>query len=126
MINILIVGIGGFFGSVSRYLISQGIMRLTDNPEFPAGTITVNIIGCLIMGAVIGYSSHKGTLSEGFLLLITVGFLGGYTIFSTFGLDGYKLLLSGKFIKSFLYISISVFSGLGSVWAGFNISKYIA
>lgn len=104
------VFIGGGAGSFSRYLLSKFIND-TANTLFPLGTFVVNIIGCFVIGFL--FSAFEETLvqPERRLLLIT-GFLGGFTTFSSFGLETVKLLKGNDIMHAFLNVTLNVAAGL--------------
>lgn len=118
---ILAIGAGSFIGGIFRYLISLLIKK-----QFPtiifAGTLSVNMLGCFIIGLIYGFSS-KGAISEGWQLFLAVGVLGGFTTFSTFSLETMNLVKSGNSSMAIVYILASVIVGLIATFAGFVVSK---
>ncbi|TGK09720.1 fluoride efflux transporter CrcB [Leptospira selangorensis] len=117
--NLLLVGLGGFLGSVCRYMISQTISK--DSGSFPLSTFAVNIIGSLLIGVFYGLS--QGKISEDIRLFATVGFCGGFTTFSTFALENLKLLQSGNYFSFFVYILLSTTVCIAAVLSGVYLSK---
>ena len=117
--NILLVGVGGFFGSISRYGVGQLFSKFV-NSGFPAGTFAVNIIGSFIIGIVLG-AFEQNNISDSWKLLIAVGFCGGFTTFSSFAYENFSLLDTKQFLVSTLYISLSIVVGLFAVFLGFKI-----
>jgi CrcB protein len=119
---ILIVGAGGFAGSVARFLSQQAIARLYPS-SFPWGTLTVNIAGCLIIGIVYGLGEKGGILSPEMRLLLATGFCGGFTTFSSFAYDNVGLLRDGELLYALLYIAASVVIGLVAAYLGVLLVK---
>ena|SRR5690606_25226808 len=114
--NILMVGAGGFFGAVCRYL-----MTLPFKPAegtFPTATFIVNISGCLALGLI------SGRLSAPQHLLFGTGFLGAYTTFSAFSMETYALFSQGRLTLGILYAGLSVLVGLLAASLGFHLSKF--
>lgn len=115
---ISLVGLGGFLGSVTRYVISISIQSRIEH-GFPFGTLTVNIIGCFVIGILIGVSLSKSiTISDNIKLFISTGFLGGFTTFSAFSAETLALIDKGDLSIAFLYAALSVFLGLSATWIG--------
>lgn len=116
LLNIFLVGCGGFAGAVLRYLIS---LRVQQNmgPDFPWGTFFVNITGCLVIGFLSGLFLARSFHPSAGLLMIT-GMLGGYTTFSSFGLETLNLMATGRHGTAVLYAVSSVAAGLIAVWLG--------
>ena len=104
MIKILIVGIGGFIGSVFRYLLGSWVSRLLSDPEFPYGTFAANILGCLIIGFLGGIFSLRQGFTPETRLFLFVGILGGFTTFSSFGYETFLLLNNGKLLRPALIL----------------------
>jgi CrcB protein len=119
--SILLVGAGGFTGSVLRYLISR-FMALETSSAFPFGTFIVNIAGCLIIGIIYGMGVKEMASSDMRLLLAT-GFCGGFTTFSSFSMEFFLLLRDGYTGMAFFYAGASMAVGLAAVWAGLMIAE---
>lgn len=118
MTNILLVGIGGFIGSVARYKLGGWLLHLTAQEKFPYSTFAVNIIGCLIVGVLAGLAEKYELFGPGARLLLFTGLLGGFTTFSAFGLETMFLLRRGEPWVAALYVVASVLLGLVAVWIG--------
>jgi CrcB protein len=121
--NVLLIGVGGFAGSVGRYLLSR-LVELRVFTSFPLGTFAVNIIGCFIIGLLYGLTI-KGTATPEMRFLLATGFCGGFTTFSSFSMESLTLLQDGQLWFAFLYIAGSLLAGLAAVWIGFLIIKTI-
>ena len=130
MFTLLLVGLGGGLGSISRFGLSECIYKLLGK-SFPHGILIVNILGCLVIGALAALF-QKERLLEHFLtphfkaLLIT-GFLGGVTTFSSFSLDALMLLQKGQWLKAVVYILLSVLVSMIAVFVGFYlVERYVS
>lgn len=121
--SIFMVGIGGFVGSILRYLISY-YMKLSWPTIYPAGTFTVNLAGSLLIGIIIAAVLTENLNQQARLLLAT-GFCGGFTTFSTFSFEFFSLLQNGHTGYAFLYAISSLVLGLLFVWVGFNLGKIL-
>lgn len=117
MRNVLFVALGGAFGSVFRYLVSQWI-PLASAGDFPWATFGVNLLGSFLIGLIIGKLGPEDTTLR--LLLIT-GFCGGFTTFSTFANETVQLLQGGYYFLAFLYVLASVVFGTALVGVGVRI-----
>ena len=115
--NILLVALGGALGSVGRYLVSRWMTG-----AFPWGTLTVNLVGCLLIGLLTGLMS-KGFLSPEMKLLLVTGFCGGFTTFSTFANESFSMMKAGDVLMMAFYIGGSVVVGILAVYAGLQIAK---
>lgn len=113
---ILLVGAGGFFGSVARYLLGQ-MVQGNIMSSFPFGTMTVNILGCFIIGIIYALST-RGLASPELRVLLATGFCGGFTTFSSFAYENMTLLQDGQFLYATLYAGISFFVGLIAAYLG--------
>lgn len=122
MTKIFLVGAGGFIGASFRYLLSGWVMRLFSNPTFPWGTLTVNVLGCLVIGFLAGIGESRQVLSAETRAFLMIGVLGGLTTFSSFGYETFTLLRDGEFLRSLGNVLLHVTVALGSVWVGFYIS----
>lgn len=123
MWNIIIVGVGGFLGSVSRYLFGGLIQEMLQTYRFPYGTLSVNVIGCFLIGLLYGLGETKGLLTPEVRLLLGTGFLGGFTTFSTFGYDTMTLTRFGEPMSALTNLLLHILIGLGAVWAGDTLSR---
>ena len=123
MRQILIVGLGGFAGSILRYLLSGWVQRLADTPLFPYGTLSVNVLGCLAIGLLGGWADNAGMFSPSTRLFLLVGVLGGFTTFSTFGYETMALLRDRAMAGAFLYVGLHLLLGFGAVALGYGLSN---
>ncbi len=122
--GVIIVGIGGFLGSVSRYLLSQFIHRAI-NTNFPLGTLVINILGCFLIGLLFGLFERGSLISPNMRLFLTVGFCGGFTTFSTFSNDTVNLVNDSEVFYLFLYTGLSIFAGIGCTFLGKFLANYL-
>lgn len=121
---LLIIGTGGFLGSVARFLTSKYIQQIFPF-SFPMGTLIVNILGSLLLGVIYGFMDRGELLSNEMRLFLTVGFCGGFTTFSTFVYENASLLKDGNFIQSALYAGLSLFLGLIALYIGNLFTKLL-
>ncbi len=121
MNHILLVGLGGFAGSVARYLLSGLALHATAPGKFPLGTFAVNVIGCLVAGLLAGLVEKHGLFSAETRLFLFTGLLGGFTTFSAFGLETLYLLRRGAFAMAATYAGASVLLGILAVWLGIRL-----
>lgn len=120
--NLLFVAAGGAVGSALRYLISSGLHK--SYPNFaPYGTFTVNVLGCFLIGLLMGWVGTQKLVSPQLQLLLIAGFCGSFTTFSTFAHEANLLLLEQKPLQSILYIALSVTVGLGLAYLGFRLTR---
>ena len=120
----LIIGIGGFLGSISRYLLSQYVDKKID-ALFPFGTFSVNILGCLILGILYGIAEKENLLTSELRLLLTVGFCGSFTTFSTFAYEKVQLINQGEWMTFSLYAIFSIFLGILAIIAGTTLIRML-
>jgi len=125
MRNILMVGLGGFFGSVLRYLVSGWAHALFKNSGFPLGTAVVNIAGCLAIGFLGGWAQNLQTFHAATRMFLLIGLLGGFTTFSTFSYETLALLQDGQAFSAFANIGIQVVLGLAAAWLGYGLSNVL-
>ena len=119
----MLVGTGGFLGSVSRYFLGQFIHRFLP-VVFPYGTLTINILGCFLIGIILGFSD-KNMVTPEWRFFLATGFCGGFTTFSTFAYENLNLLGDKEYFYFFLYSILSYTVGLTMVYLGVIISKLI-
>lgn len=123
MLKILAVGSGGFLGAVFRYLVSVSVQTQFPESKFPYGTITANLLGCLLIGFLAGLFELKSWGHPEVRLFIFVGILGGFTTFSTFSNETLLLFENGNTILSFANLGIQVVFGLAFVWLGYQLLR---
>lgn len=121
MNKLLLVGFGGFIGSVCRWLLGVGVDRCFPLARLPVGTLLVNLLGCLLAGTLYGLAERQTWVTPELRLLLFTGFLGGFTTFSAFGLETMKLLERAEFGVVAVYLSASVVLGLIAVWFGWKV-----
>lgn len=121
--QLLWVGLGGFLGSVGRFVISGFFNRLSPALAFPIGTLAVNILGCLLIGLLHGLAESRNILGTDTRIFLFIGVLGGFTTYSTFGFESLALLKDGAMLKASANIIIHVFVGLAAVWLGDTLGR---
>ena len=121
MIKILLVGLGGMVGSICRYLVSGWV----SSPWLPVGTLTVNVVGCLLIGFLFGLSEIRDLFSSSTRLLLMVGLLGGFTTFSTFGLETVNLMRDAQMWAALANVALHVILGFLAVYLGLAAAEWI-
>lgn len=117
----LLVGAGSFIGGAARYWISHWLQQRFPY-SFPYGTFTVNIIGCLVIGIILGMF-EKGNLSPDWKFFLAAGICGGFTTFSAFTWEILTLIKQGQTLQAVLYIGASVLLGLFATYLGWWMSR---
>ena len=123
MKQLLLVFIGGGFGSALRFVIGKWLNNSENG--IPYGTFVANILGSLLIGIILGLAAKNETLSENHTLLLATGFCGGFTTFSTFAYENHVFLKSGDFTSFAFYTIASFVVGFLAVFAGMYIVKFI-
>lgn len=123
MKQLLLVFLGGGVGSILRHIISRTFNNYFQH--FYLGTFIVNVIGCLIIGLVLGLSLRNNYLTQNQTLLLTTGFCGGFTTFSSFALENHSLIKAHEIFHFSLYTISSITVGILAVLLGFWLSKLI-
>ena len=119
--NILAVGAGSFIGGVARYLVSLSMKGI--GKGFPWATITVNLLGCLLIGLLWGLLSRNATVSTSWGLFLTVGLCGGFTTFSTFSKEALTMLQAGQIGGFATYVVVSVLAGIALAALGYYVAR---
>ena len=118
MKSYLIIALFGAFGTIARFSVIQITPKIFQT-ILPFGTLTVNLLGCFLIGLVSGVLDTKFiSIDENFKNYITIGFLGGFTTFSGFSQDFFNLINSANYLLAFIYIFISVFFSLLTFYLG--------
>ena len=124
MTNILLVGLGGFIGSIMRYLLSGYIQQSTKSVDFPFGTLAVNVIGCFVIGFLSQLAEGRSMFTSESRAFVFIGILGGFTTFSSFGNETLNLARDSQMINAFANVAANVIIGLFAVWLG-RIASYL-
>ena len=122
MKSFLLVFLGGGIGSSCRFLISNIINNSFKSFHY-LGTFSVNVIGCIIVGIVMGFLQKENNFNQNYLLLFSSGFCGGFTTFSAFANENLDLIKNGNFTVFFLYVTSSVVFGIVAAYIGYLIVK---
>lgn len=123
MKSFILVFIGGGLGSGLRYLISNIMSQYSK--VLPYGTFTVNIVGCLLMGIILGYAQKENALNSSQTLLLITGFCGGFTTFSAFANENLELIKNGEIFNFSVYTIGSFLIGVLAVFIGLYLTKNI-
>lgn len=118
----LIVGLGGFLGTTSRYLV-QKYVSFAFHSVFPFSTLCINLTGCFLIGILFGLSNKYNIMSTEVRLFLTTGFCGGFTTFSAFSNESFLLLKEGNYLYFFTYIALSLLVGIFLTFLGYLIFK---
>jgi CrcB protein len=121
---LMLIAAGGAVGAVSRYLLGEWIQAAA-GPAFPWGTLAVNTVGSLLLGALAGFTATTG-VSEELRILMSVGLLGAFTTFSTYSMEAVVMLRSGEAGKALLYVGSSVALALVAAWTGWQATLSLA
>ncbi|MEO1031741.1 MAG: fluoride efflux transporter CrcB [Bacteroidota bacterium] len=121
MKHLILVFVGGGFGSVLRFLIGKWLNSSSDG--IPYGTFAANILGSLLIGIILGLAAKHNSLSESQTLLLATGFCGGFTTFSTFAYENHVFLKSGDFTSFAIYTIASFIIGFLAVFLGIHLIK---
>jgi CrcB protein len=123
MRNVLLVGLGGFVGSALRYLVSGVVQSLWGRSFFPYGTLSVNVLGCLLVGLLGGWADNLELFSPSVRLFLLLGLLGGFTTFSTFGYETVAMLRDREGLAAAAYVGLHLLAGFGAVALGYGLSN---
>lgn len=125
MSKMLLVGTGGFVGAVLRYAVSGWVQKWSKSVSFPYGTLTVNLLGCLVIGLLSQMAEDRHLFTSETRLLVFTGVLGAFTTFSTFSNETLDLLRDGKNFFALINIIIHLVGGLSMVWVGRVLPRLI-
>ena len=120
----LLVGLGGFLGSILRYALGGLIVRSRWGWSFPLETLVINGTGCFVLGLLAGLSESRGIFTGTSRAFLFIGLLGGYTTFSTFGYETFQLLRNGQWNAAALSTFLQVVLGIAAVWLGHALAGH--
>jgi CrcB protein len=124
MIRILLVGLGGFVGTLCRYWLS-GLVARRYGETLPLGTLVVNAIGCFVIGFLFYFFYDRSLTTPTARTVVLIGLIGGFTTFSSYGLQTFTLLRDGEVFLALLNVVASNVLGLALVWLGYVLAKAI-
>ena len=124
MLGVLLVGIGGFIGSIARYLVG-GWFAARFGSAFPYGTFVINVTGSFIIGFFLAFAQERVWISPYWRLFFAVGFVGGYTTFSTFEYESISLLQNGEMLLGATYMLGSMVIGAIAAIGGIALGSWI-
>lgn len=124
--HLLLVGLGGFMGSVARYVLGGWALQAAATDRFPTGTFVVNLSGCLLVGVLAGLVERHAVWGAGTRLFLFTGLLGGFTTFSAFGLETVGLMRRGELVLAATYACATVLLGVAAVWIGMRLAMQVA
>lgn len=124
MQKVILIGLAGFCGTLARFGLSEATTRIFGY-SFPLGTLVVNLAGCFLAGFLLHLFANRGDTSEVARLSLMIGFLGGFTTFSAFGVQTFELFKGGQPAMGMANLVISNVGGLLLVWFGYAVSKLL-
>ena len=124
MSKLLLIGLAGFIGTLGRYWMAELIAKRYGG-TFPAGTLMVNLVGCFLVGLLFYLLEERFLVNHTARAAVLIGFLGGFTTFSSFGLETFSLLQNGAFALAILNVTASNLVGLLLVWAGYTLARML-
>jgi CrcB protein len=122
--QILLIGLGGFIGSIARFLVSKLNTRV-EWFSIPVGTLVVNVAGSLLIGFLIGISEKSPILTMELRMFLMVGLCGGFTTFSSFTGEGLMMMRNGQFLPLLFYTGLSILLGFTAVYFGYISTKLL-
>ncbi|HEY1268437.1 MAG TPA: fluoride efflux transporter CrcB [Candidatus Binatia bacterium] len=124
MAQIAAVGVGGFLGSILRYLLSGWVHKTLASDWFPYGTLAVNVIGCLLIGFLAGVEEKHSLFTADVRLFIFIGIVGGFTTFSAFAYETVLLARNAQMLTAFANVFLELTAGLFAVSVGHWLSRF--
>ena len=124
MLRLLLVGLGGFVGTLGRYWIAEVVARRYGE-TFPLGTLVVNALGCLLIGFLFRFFDNSSLDNPTVRMVTFIGLLGGFTTFSSYGLQTFTLLKDGELFLALVNVGASNILCLALVWLGYSLAKVV-
>jgi len=125
-VNLILVGVGGFFGAIARYLVDGWVSGTTKAGAFPLGTFVINVSGAFALGLLFALALEKAAIDPRIRGPVMIGFLGAYTTFSTLMLESWRLAEDGSWNLALLNIGLSSVVGMCAVFAGLTLGRALA
>lgn len=125
MYSVILIALGGALGSVFRFLLSTWTQTISKSIDFPYGTLTVNLIGCFVIGFLSQLAEERGVFAPESRAFVFIGILGGFTTFSSFGNETINLLRDGETFNALANVGTNVIFGLMLVWFGRTVAYWI-
>jgi CrcB protein len=122
--KLILIGFAGFVGTLSRYWLSGAVARRYGE-TFPLGTLIINLLGCFLVGLLFYLLQERFLVNQTVRTAVLIGLLGGFTTFSSFGLQTFTLLQDGELGLAALNVSLANVIGLVLVWAGYTLAKVL-
>lgn len=123
MLQVCLVGAGGFLGAILRYLVGGWVHGILDNVSFPYGTLVVNAAGCLVIGFLSGLAESRSVFSPEARLFLFIGVLGGFTTFSSFAYETFSLARDSENLAAMMNVFGQLSLGLAGVWFGNALAR---
>jgi CrcB protein len=124
MMRVLYIGLAGLLGTLGRYWLS-GVVARRYGETFPLGTLFVNVVGCFLAGLLFYLMQERFLVNQTLRTVIMIGFLGGFTTFSSYGLQTFTLLRDGEIAFAAVNLIVSNVVGLLMVWAGYTVARVL-
>lgn len=121
----LLVFLGAGLGGLFRFVVSSGVQNLGNGWIFPVGTMTVNILGCFLIGVGAQFSETRAFFSPEVRAFLLIGILGGFTTFSTFGYETFQLMRDGQILYAVLNAVLQVVVGILCVYLGYWLARLL-
>ena len=126
LVRLVAVALGGAVGAVARYALSGWVSAVTRSSPFPYGTLSVNVAGAALLGLVMGATTAgRLMISPSWRAFLTIGLLGAFTTFSTFGYETVQAARLGDFRVAFANLAVSLVLGLGACWIGLKLGRMV-
>ncbi len=122
MQKLLLIGLGGFLGAVSRYWVGGWVQSLMQKPTFPVGTLIVNVSGCFLIGFIAQWLEYKSGMTSEWRFFLLIGLLGAFTTYSTFTHETFNLLRVRELALTVANIGLHLFLGLIAYWLGLSLA----
>ena len=121
MLKCIMIGIGGFIGTICRYLI--GLIPVKSDSVFPIKTLVINVVGAFVIGAITAFAAKNESINSNVIAMLKVGLCGGFTTFSTFAFETSDLMQRGDGVIAAIYVTLSIVSGVAAVMLSQNIIR---